>query len=130
MTGEFVGRRVVVTGASRGIGASIAERFAAEGASVVITARTLQEHDHLEGSLADTMARCAKYGTVVPLVADLADATVAQMCAGLDARKHNIPWEGEGPLPVERMAREAVDTPQDVPLHPAAEKYWRSKGYL
>ncbi len=75
MTGEFVGRRVVVTGASRGIGASIAERFAAEGASVVITARTLQEHDHLEGSLADTMARCAKYGTVVPLVADLADAT-------------------------------------------------------
>ena len=74
MAGEFAGRRVVVTGASRGIGASIAERFVAEGASVVITARTLEEHDHLEGSLADTIARCAKYGTVVPLVADLADA--------------------------------------------------------
>ena len=74
MADEFVGRRVVVTGASRGIGASIAERFAAEGASVVITARTLEEHDHLEGSLADTVARCARYGTVVPLVADLADA--------------------------------------------------------
>jgi hypothetical protein len=52
------------------------------------------------------------------------------MCAGLDARKHNIPWEGEGPLPVERMAREAPDTPQDIPLHAAAEKYWKSKGYL
>jgi len=62
--------------------------------------------------------------------ADLADDIVTQMCAGLDARKHNIPWEGEGPLPVERMARDAVDTPQDVPLHPAAEKFWKSKGYL
>jgi TRAP-type uncharacterized transport system substrate-binding protein len=62
--------------------------------------------------------------------ADLDDEIVTQMCAGLDARKHNIPWEGEGPLPVERMAREAPDTPQDVPLHPAAERYWKSKGYL
>jgi hypothetical protein len=61
---------------------------------------------------------------------DLDDAIVTQMCAGLDARKQNIPWEGEGPLPVERMAREAPDTPQDVPLHPAAERYWKSKGYL
>jgi TRAP-type uncharacterized transport system substrate-binding protein len=33
-------------------------------------------------------------------------------------------------LPVERMAREALDTPQTVPLHPAAELYWRSRGYL
>jgi uncharacterized protein len=62
--------------------------------------------------------------------ADLPDETVAQMCRGLDARKHNIPWEGEGPLPVERMCREAPDTPQDVPLHPAAERVWREKGYL
>ena len=62
--------------------------------------------------------------------ADTPDDIVAQMCAGLDARKHNIPWEGEGPLPVERMCREASDTPQDVPLHPAAERYWREKGYL
>ncbi len=73
--GLFDGRRVIVTGASRGIGAAMAERFAAEGASVVITARTADHHDHLEGSLAETVARCARFGTrVVPVVADLADA--------------------------------------------------------
>jgi TRAP-type uncharacterized transport system substrate-binding protein len=58
------------------------------------------------------------------------DTLVTQICTALDARKMNIPWEGAGPLPVERMAREALDTPQTVPLHPAAERYWKSKGYL
>jgi NAD(P)-dependent dehydrogenase (short-subunit alcohol dehydrogenase family) len=73
--GRFNGRNVIVTGASRGIGASIAERFAAEGANVVITARTLDQHDHLAGSLRDTAERSARFGsTVVPLVADLANA--------------------------------------------------------
>ncbi|HEV8295695.1 MAG TPA: SDR family oxidoreductase [Acidimicrobiales bacterium] len=72
--GRFNGRNVIVTGASRGIGAGIAERFAAEGANLVITARTLDQHDHLAGSLHETAARCERYGvTVVPIVADLAD---------------------------------------------------------
>ena len=55
---------------------------------------------------------------------------VTAICAALDARKMCIPWEEPGDLPVERMAREALDTPQTVPLHPAAELYWRSRGYL
>lgn len=60
----------------------------------------------------------------------LPDALVTQICAALDARKSLIPWEQDGPLPVERMCRDAPDTPIDVPLHPAAERFWRQRRYL
>ena len=68
-------------------------------------------------------------GWTVFVHAEADDRLVTQICAALDARKATIPWEGEGPLPVERMAAEALDTPQTVPLHPAAERYWRGRGY-
>jgi citronellol/citronellal dehydrogenase len=72
MRGRFARRRALVTGASRGIGASIGERLAAEGADVAITARTLEQHDHLAGSLLQTRDRLRAYGTMVPVVvADL-----------------------------------------------------------
>jgi hypothetical protein len=28
------------------------------------------------------------------------------------------------------MVKDAEDTPLDVPFHPAAEAFWRRKGYL
>ena len=54
--GKLDGKVVIVTGASRGIGAEIARVFASEGGKVVCVARTLKEGDHqLEGSLDTTL---------------------------------------------------------------------------
>ncbi|HUB95395.1 MAG TPA: TAXI family TRAP transporter solute-binding subunit [Stellaceae bacterium] len=69
-------------------------------------------------------------GWTIYVHAALEDEIVRQICAGLDARKHLIPWEQPGPLPVERMCRNEADTPLDVPLHPAAETFWKEKGYI
>jgi TRAP-type uncharacterized transport system substrate-binding protein len=69
-------------------------------------------------------------GWTVFVHAQADDDLVTQICAGLDARSSRIPWEEPGDLPVYRMAREAPDTPQMVPLHPAAERFWQSRGYI
>ena len=55
--GKIDGKNVIITGASRGIGAEIARLFASEGGKVVCAARTLREGDHpLEGSLEKTVS--------------------------------------------------------------------------
>jgi len=48
---ELKGKNVVITGASRGIGRSIAELFADEGANVAICARNLDQVDAAVGGL-------------------------------------------------------------------------------
>ncbi len=50
--GLLAGKTAIVTGASRGIGEAIAYRYAQEGAKVVVSARTVEEGDHvLPGSI-------------------------------------------------------------------------------
>jgi NAD(P)-dependent dehydrogenase (short-subunit alcohol dehydrogenase family) len=76
MGDALTGKVAIVTGASRGIGAAIARRFAAEGAQVAIVARSLEPGSggHLTGSLREVAdAIAADGGTALPIVADLAD---------------------------------------------------------
>ena len=69
------GKVVVVTGASRGLGAEIASLLAAEGARVVCAARTLREGEHpLAGSLETTVeAIRAKGGEAQAVTANIAE---------------------------------------------------------
>jgi citronellol/citronellal dehydrogenase len=71
--GSLDGKVVIVTGASRGIGSAMAQRFAADGAAVAVTARTVEEGDHrFEGSINGTVARILDAGgSAVAIAADL-----------------------------------------------------------
>ena len=73
--GRLDGKVVVVTGASRGLGAEIAALLAAEGGRVVCAARTLREGDHrLAGSLETTVDGIrARGGQAHAVTANIAD---------------------------------------------------------
>lgn len=49
--GYFTNKTAIITGASRGIGRQIAIALASEGANVVLAAKTLDPHQHLEGTI-------------------------------------------------------------------------------
>jgi len=101
MPGTLRNKVAIITGASRGIGAAIALRFAAEGAKVVITARTVQPDGKLPGSLEETAARIRALGAECLCVqADLGDpadrarivpAAVAHF-GGVDVLVNNAAW--------------------------------------
>ena len=103
--GRLDDKVVVVTGASRGIGAEIARVFAAEGGKVVCAARTLSEGDHiLEGSLETTVAGILEAG---------GEATPSTVNISL-------------PEDCERLMQEAKDAygPVDVLVNNAALTYF------
>ena len=112
--GALDGKVAVVTGASRGIGAAIARRFAAEGADVALVARTIEPGtSHLEGSLQETATLVEQAGSCALIVtADLADpdfdagalvARVEDALGPVDVLVHNaaacfyLPWDSVSP---------------------------------
>ena len=70
-------------------------------------------------------------GFVVYTRADVPDEVVTVVCRALEARKDRIsPDSGKPPLPLEHMCKDTPAGPLSIPLHPAAERFWRDRGYL
>jgi citronellol/citronellal dehydrogenase len=89
---------VVVTGASRGIGAAIAVRAAEDGAAVALLAKTETPNPKIAGTLAETADAVQRAGgRALPLACDVRDAaavasaieTIAATFGGIDVVVNN-----------------------------------------
>jgi NAD(P)-dependent dehydrogenase (short-subunit alcohol dehydrogenase family) len=84
-SGRLAGKIALITGASRGIGAAVALRFAGEGAHVVLAARTVGALEELD----DTIRAGGGTATLVPL--DLRDfAKIDELAAALNERYRRL----------------------------------------
>ena len=75
---RLLGRTALITGASRGIGAAVAKQYAAEGAHVILTARTIAGLEEVDDTIQAASNGRSK-ATLVPL--DLKDRDEIQKLA-------------------------------------------------
>ncbi len=81
MTKAFEGKIALVTGASRGIGAATAQALAAQGAHVILTARTAKDLEVVE----DAIFAAGGSATIAPL--DLTDGdSISRLAAAVTER--------------------------------------------
>ena len=92
------GKTLFITGASRGIGLAIAKRAAADGANIVILAKTTEANPKLPGTIYSAAAEIeAVGGRALPLAVDIRDddavfaavAQAVQTFGGIDALINN-----------------------------------------
>jgi citronellol/citronellal dehydrogenase len=70
ITMSFKGKTVFITGASRGIGKAMGLKLAAEGANVVVAAKSVEENPKLGGTIfsaADEMTKAGGNGLAIQL---------------------------------------------------------------
>lgn len=73
-TGKLAGRTIFITGASRGIGKSIALKAAKDGANVVIAAKTAEPHPKLPGTIYTAATEIEEAGgKALPCIVDVRD---------------------------------------------------------
>ncbi|XP_078033906.1 hydroxysteroid dehydrogenase like 2 isoform X1 [Augochlora pura] len=73
-TGKLAGRTIFITGASRGIGKSIALKAAKDGANIVIAAKTAEPHPKLPGTIYTAATEIEEAGgKALPCVVDVRD---------------------------------------------------------
>jgi citronellol/citronellal dehydrogenase len=94
----LAGKRIFITGGSRGIGLAIALRAARDGASVAIAAKTAEPHPSLPGTIFTAAKEIeAAGGTALPIQCDIRDevqiaaaiAQTAQAFGGIDILINN-----------------------------------------
>lgn len=115
MSATLAGRTIFITGASRGIGRAIAERVAADGANVVIAAKSDRRHPRLPGTIHETASAVeAAGGQALPVRVDIRDessieaavSAAVERFGGIDALVNNasaISLTGTLETPVRRF---------------------------
>jgi len=112
--GECTGKVAFITGASRGIGRAIAQRFSAEGASVVLNASRMGVHGKLEGTLEQSVSAIqAAGGKASAVVCDLSDPA---------ARADLIERASEPFGPIDILVNNAAGSPMPLPSMATTEE--------
>jgi citronellol/citronellal dehydrogenase len=85
---DLKGKTLFISGASRGIGLAIAKRAAADGANVIIAAKTAEPHPKLPGTIHTAAADIeAAGGKALPVVCDIRDERQVQAAVAAGAER-------------------------------------------
>lgn len=111
------GKTALITGASRGIGLAIAQRFASEGANLVLVASRMGAHGDQPGTLEEAVATVEAMGVkAVPLTANLSDP---------EARQDLIARAEQALGPIDILVNNAAGSAMKLPSQVSLERRQR-----